>query len=190
MRRLALVLTLACINACALPGTPPAVQREEVGNAPARTSRQMPAAMLERLGRYQNTRGARDSRGWTKAGCGLIVAPASPRPTRRIAYCQPLGMREQLTFYPRAGLRRVCLAAWRDGFVFAKDKGGDEFSQLYWFDNSPRASPPCSPTASAARTAARSGRDGGCWRTSTARNGTDTRHLGARHEHRRASARW
>lgn len=58
MRRLALVLTLACINAYALPGTPPAVQREEVGQRLSENIPPMPAAMLERLGRYQNTRGA------------------------------------------------------------------------------------------------------------------------------------
>jgi len=45
-------------------------------------------------------------------------------------------MREQLSFYkePVAGITASPAKAWRHGFVFAKDKGGDEFSQSYWYD--------------------------------------------------------
>ena len=45
-------------------------------------------------------------------------------------------MREQLTFYdePVAGTTPVPAGADRAGFVFGKDVGGDEFSQLHWFD--------------------------------------------------------
>ena len=74
--------------------------------------------------------------GWTQDGCMLISTRfAETAQAHRV--CQPMGMREQLTFYPeplaaieaRAGRRRSC-----DGFVFGKDVGGNEFWQLHWFD--------------------------------------------------------
>ncbi|MFX8868148.1 hypothetical protein ABTM84_19440, partial [Acinetobacter baumannii] len=50
--------------------------------------------------------------------------------------CQPLGMREQLTFYPEplSSLETAPATANLDGFVFGKDVGGNEFWQLHWFD--------------------------------------------------------
>ena len=63
----------------------------------------------------------------------------------------------------------------RDGFVFGKDKGGDEFSQLYWFDLDTRET---TLLTDGKRTqngsaAVRARRQALAY-SSTARNGTDT----------------
>ena len=91
---------------------------------------EIPAAIAEAVGRYTEFRSS---------------ALTSWHPTRREMLIQtrfgdtpqihevrfPLGARRQLTFFPD----RVGNASWprrsADYFVFAKDKGGDEFSQLY-----------------------------------------------------------
>lgn len=139
MPRLALLLSvivLACI-ACVPAQTQ--VNREEAGNRVSEGVPAIPAELTERLDRYQNTRGA-DVAGWTRDGC-LLIGTRFAETNQAHRVCTPLGMREQLTFYPEPvdGLTPAPAGAWRDGFVFAKDKGGDEFSQLYWFDSQTRS---------------------------------------------------
>jgi dipeptidyl aminopeptidase/acylaminoacyl peptidase len=132
-------------------------------------------ALLETLARYQNTRGAAVV-GFTKNGCVLVLTRfAETNQVHRV--CRALGMREQLTFYNEPiGFAAVAPAASKlDGFVFGKDEGGNEFSQLYWFDLQTRAvtritdgkrSQNLNPVWSA---------DGGKLAySSTARNGVDT----------------
>lgn len=151
------------------------VERQEVGNRISENIPEIPAELVDRLNRYQNTRGASVS-GWTKDGC-LLVGTRFAETSQVHRVCQPLGMREQLTFYPEPVGRVVPMpgAASRDGFVFTKDKGGDEYSQLYWFDGGSRE-------ASLLTDGKRTQNSGpllspdGKWLAyrSTARNGTDT----------------
>ncbi|HOZ24512.1 MAG TPA: hypothetical protein PLI83_06965, partial [Thermomonas sp.] len=98
------------------------VKREVVGNRTSENIPEIPAALLEQLNRYQNTRGA-GLAGWTKDGC-LLISTRFAETAQAHRVCQPLGMREQLTFYPEpvGGLTPAPAKAWRDGFVFAKDK--------------------------------------------------------------------
>ena len=58
----------------------------------------VPAELLERLNRYQNTRGA-SLAGWTRDGC-LLVSTRFAETAQAHRVCEPLGMREQLTFHP------------------------------------------------------------------------------------------
>lgn len=115
------------------------VKRETVGNRTTENVPAIDAALIEQLNRYQNTRGA-GVEGWTHDGC-LLISTRFAETAQAHRVCQPLGMREQLTFYPEpvAGITPAPAKAWRQGFVFAKDKGGDEFSQLYWFDDATRS---------------------------------------------------
>ncbi len=172
-RTLALSLVLACSPALAQSAAD--VQREEVGNRISENIPAIPAGLLERLNRYQNTRGA-SLAGWTKDGC-LLVGTRFAETTQAHRVCQPLGMREQLTFYPEpvAGMRVAPAASKLDGFVFSKDKGGDEFSQLYWFDFASRAASLLTDGRRSQNNGALFSRDGRlvAYR-STARNGTDT----------------
>lgn len=128
---LACALSLASATASAQSTTP---KREVVGN---RTTENVPPIrpeLIEQLNRYQNTRGA-SVEGWTSDGC-LIIGTRFAETAQAHRVCQPLGAREQLTFYPEpvAGITVAPAASPRKGFVFAKDQGGNEFSQLYWFD--------------------------------------------------------
>ncbi|RZA20811.1 MAG: S9 family peptidase [Lysobacteraceae bacterium] len=157
------------------PAAAPAdVKREVVGNRTSENIPAIPVELLEQLNRYQNTRGA-GLAGWTKDGC-LLISTRFAETAQAHRVCQPLGMREQLTFYPEpvGGLTPAPSKAWRDGFVFAKDKGGDEFSQLYWFDNATRSTTLLTDGKRSQNGGTTLSRDGGLMAySSTSRNGTD-----------------
>ncbi|MFM1783222.1 MAG: hypothetical protein RIS14_975, partial [Pseudomonadota bacterium] len=133
MRNTLLALTLL---AAALPAI--AVERVDIGNRISENLPEIPAELIDSLNQYQNTRGAGFA-GWTTGGC-LLISTRFAETAQVHRVCQPMGMREQLTFYkePVAGITASPAKARRQGFVFAKDKGGDEFSQLYWFDYATR----------------------------------------------------
>ncbi|MEI2456998.1 S9 family peptidase [Lysobacter firmicutimachus] len=123
-------LALACAGVHAQPSS--AVERERHGNRVSENLPEIPAELLERLNRYQNTRGA-GLGGWTREGC-LLIGTRFAETVQAHRVCQPLGMREQLTFYREPVGSLGTAPAGADGFVFGKDVGGNEFWQLYWFD--------------------------------------------------------
>lgn len=174
-------LTAAVLGfACTLPAfaqTAPAagVVREEVGNRISENIPAIPQVLIDRLNRYQNTRGAGVA-GWTKNGC-LLISTRFAETSQAHRVCQPLGMREQLTFYPEpvGSISPVPAGAAQDGFVFSKDKGGDEFSQLYWFDNATRDVTLLTDGKRTQNSGGLFSHDGKLLAyRSTARNGTDT----------------
>jgi dipeptidyl aminopeptidase/acylaminoacyl peptidase len=126
------LLAFACTQAIA--AEPTTVKREEVGNRVSEGIPAIPAELMDKLLRYQNTRGANFT-GWTREDC-LLVTTRFAETSQVHRVCKPMGMREQLTFYPEPvnGATAMPAKAQGNGFVFGKDKGGDEFSQLYWFD--------------------------------------------------------
>jgi len=151
------------------------VERVETGNRVSENIPAIPPELLEQLNRYQNTRAAAFA-GWTKQGCVLIATRfAETAQAHRV--CAPLGMREQLTFYaePISNLGMAPVASGLDGFVFGKDVGGNEFSQLYWFDLGSRAVTLLTDGKRSQNHTPLFSRDGKylAW-SSTARNGTDT----------------
>ncbi len=171
--RLLLAVALA---GCMLPAaaqTAP-VERKVVGNRVTENVPEIPAELVERLARYQNTRGANVD-GWTAEGC-LLVSTRFAETAQVHRVCEPMGMREQLTFYPEpvAGVVPAPKNAWRRGFVFGKDRGGDEFSQLYWFDDQTRSITLLTDGKRSQNGGTVLNHDGSlmAW-SSTARNGTD-----------------
>lgn len=168
---LAAALALLVLPAAAQPAT---AERKVVGNRTTENVPEIPAALVERLNRYQNTRGANVA-GWTADGC-LLVSTRFAETAQVHRVCQPLGMREQLTFYPEpvAGVVAAPAQASRRGFVFGKDRGGDEFSQLYWFDDATRAITLLTDGKRSQNGGTVLSRDGARMAyASTARNGTD-----------------
>ncbi|HEY1138690.1 MAG TPA: S9 family peptidase [Lysobacter sp.] len=151
------------------------VKREEVGNRTSENIPPIPVELLDQLNRYQNTRGA-GLAGWTRDGC-LLISTRFAETAQAHRVCQPMGMREQLTFYPEplGGIAVAPANSTLDGFVFSKDKGGDEFSQLYWFDFASRGVSLLTDGKRTQNNGALFSRDGTrmAW-SSTARNGTDT----------------
>ena len=166
-----LLAALLAPHVAAAPAT--GIERQVAGNRTTENVPAVPAELLDRLDRYQNTRGA-SLAGWTRNGC-LLVSTRFAETAQAHRVCTPLGMREQLTFYPEPVSGLVpAPAAGRDGFVFAKDRGGDEFSQLYWFDEADRGTTRLTDGKRSQNGGAVLSRDGRqlAW-ASTARNGTD-----------------
>ena len=172
------VLTVTALAAaCAWPAfaqSPAPVQREETGNRVSENIPAIPPELVERLNRYQNTRSASVA-GWTADGC-LLVGTRFAETSQVHRVCEPMGMREQLTFYPEpvAGIDAAPAAADLDGFVFGKDIGGNEAWQLHWFDLGTREVRLLTDGQSRNQGALFS-HDGRRFAySSTARNGTDT----------------
>jgi dipeptidyl aminopeptidase/acylaminoacyl peptidase len=151
------------------------VVRQEQGTRITESIPTIPPELVERLSRYQNTRGAGVA-GWTHDGCVLISTRfAETSQAHRV--CQPMGAREQLTFYsePVASLSPTPAQSAQHGFVFSKDKGGDEFSQLYWFDGRSREVSLLTDGKRTQNSSPLFSNDGALLAyRSTARNGTDT----------------
>jgi dipeptidyl aminopeptidase/acylaminoacyl peptidase len=85
--------------------------------------------LAARLERYQQSRGATFF-DWTADGSLLISTRfGETEQVHRVA--APLGMREQLTFYPDP-IEWARAARSGGGLVFLKDEGGDENAQVYY----------------------------------------------------------
>ena len=112
--------TLLCL---ALAAAAPAfaqdatVAREETGNRVSENVPAIPAELVERLNRYQNTRGASFA-GWLDDGSMLVTTRfAETAQAHRVR--MPMGAREQLTFFPEpVASVTAAPAPGADGFVF------------------------------------------------------------------------
>lgn len=130
MLKLLTAAALLALIPCALQASdaPPRVER---GNLVTEGIPEIPPALAESLGRYQQTRSA-VLEGWLKDGSALIATRfGETAQIHRVA--APGADRRQLTFFPEP-ITDAQPAPDGSGFVFAKDRGGDEFFQLYWFD--------------------------------------------------------
>jgi dipeptidyl aminopeptidase/acylaminoacyl peptidase len=112
----------------------PVTLRRESGNLVLEGIPQRDTAMSERLGRYINGRNARFA-DWQPDG-SLLVATRFGDVDQIHRVTGPGGAREQLTFYPEPITRAEANA---NGFVFLKDRGGDENAQIYYYRNSDRS---------------------------------------------------
>ncbi len=168
MNRLAAALLLVASTASAAP----TVTREEVGNRISENVPPIPAELMTRLEAYQNTRGARLA-GWLSDETLLIATRfGNTEQVHRVA--QPLGMREQLTFYNEPVVEAVPLPD-RPGFVFGRDVGGSEFWQIHRYDLADRSVVRLTDGARSRNDGVVLSRDGKLVAyTSTARNGTDS----------------
>ncbi len=111
---------------------PAVTLRRENGNLVLEGIPQPDAALADELARYQSGRQARFL-DWLPDGSMLVATRfGDAEQVHRVA--APLGNREQLTFYaePIATARAAHVAA-ADGFVFLKDRGGDENHQIYYY---------------------------------------------------------
>ncbi|MCL1635945.1 S9 family peptidase [Luteimonas sp. SX5] len=177
MTRARIVLLCALAAACALPAAAQTakIDRQVQGNRTTENVPAIPAELIERLNRYQNTRGAGIA-GWTQDGC-LLISTRFAETSQAHRVCQPLGMREQITFYnePVSDLTVAPAKSGRNGFVFGKDVGGNEFSQLHWYDLTTRDVVMLTDGKRSQNRGALFSEDGKQLAySSTARNGTDT----------------
>ncbi|MES2683273.1 MAG: prolyl oligopeptidase family serine peptidase [Pseudomonadota bacterium] len=108
-----------------------APKRVERGNLVMEGVPEIPAELTERLNRYQQARSAAFS-GWLPDGSALLSTRfGETAQIHRVT--QPMGARNQLTFYPEP-IGGALPHPKKNGFVFSKDAGGNEFFQFYYFD--------------------------------------------------------
>lgn len=131
-RWLVLLVGLALGGCGSNPVEPaPDVQPRRVGNLLLFDVPEVPTETLVRLRQYQNTRSA-GLRGWM--GDSLLIATRFGDTTQLHQVHAPMGAREQLTFFDEP-VSQAYLSIRNDaGFVYARDVGGSEFYQLFWFD--------------------------------------------------------
>ena len=139
-----------CVATLALPGALLAQSQPLVPSPPLAQSQPGPShqergslifegipapdsSLAMRLERYQQSRGA-TFLDWLPDG-GMLVATRFGNAEQVHRVAAPLGDREQLTFFPDpiSGARAAQTGAGPARFVFLKDEGGDENSQLYYY---------------------------------------------------------
>ncbi len=110
--------------------------RRPVGNLMVENVPDIPPALLERYEQYQNTRSASFA-DWDADGKGMYISTRFGDVAQIHHLEHPGGYREQVTFFkePVSNVF-VCPDSARHGFIFAKDQGGNENYQLYFFDRS------------------------------------------------------
>ncbi len=91
----------------------------------------VPDSVFDRLHQYQNTRAVR-LHGWTAEGLLVGIRFSETDQLHRLR--TPMGAREQLSFFDEPILGAFTTPANQEGFVYARDVGGSEFYQLFWFD--------------------------------------------------------
>ncbi len=127
-----LALTFLSLTSPAEAQQSPPTLRRESGNLVLEGIPPRDAALADKLARYQNGRNAQFL-DWLPDGSMLIATRfGDADQVHRVA--TPLGSREQLTFYPEPiADARAPIVATADGFVFLKDRGGDENHQFYYY---------------------------------------------------------
>src|SRR5258706_6982841 len=92
-----------------------------------------PAALPEEVGRYTQFRAAGFA-SWHPTQRRMLIRTRFADAYQIHALRMPGGARRQMTFYPDGIAAASYCPATGDYFIFAKDKGGSEFHQLYRFD--------------------------------------------------------
>jgi dipeptidyl aminopeptidase/acylaminoacyl peptidase len=123
-------LSLSLLTAVSAPAQPlPVPLHREVGSLVYDGIPPADPALAARLARYTQSRGA-TFLDWMADGSMLVATRfADTEQVHRVA--MPLGMREQLTFYPDP-IAWARAARSGTGFAFLKDQGGDDNTQVFY----------------------------------------------------------
>ncbi len=117
-----------------------AQERKEMGNLVLEDVPDIPKEISARIQQYQNTRSASFA-DWIPNRDGMLMATRFGNTTQLHLLQQPGGARNQITFFEEpVGNGSFCPLAEYNGFLFTKDSGGNEFSQIFWYDMSKRES--------------------------------------------------
>jgi dipeptidyl aminopeptidase/acylaminoacyl peptidase len=129
-------ILLTTVMACLAIATHAAV--EERGNLVLDNIPSVDSPRTTRLEDYMNSRGA-SFVDWLP-GDGLLVATRFGDVEQLHRVLVPMGAREQLTFYREpVTVARVPRSGVAPGFVFLRDQGGNENSQVHYYDLNSRA---------------------------------------------------
>lgn len=127
---LRLILASALIAGASVPAAEPVVV--ERGQLRTEDIPPTPPELAERMLQYQNIRGA-GFRGWLAGGASILMSTRFGETSQLHRVDFPLGARTQLTFF-REPVGSAAIHPFREELIFAKDQGGDEFSQLHHFN--------------------------------------------------------
>ncbi|QHT72188.1 S9 family peptidase [Rhodocytophaga rosea] len=95
---------------------------------------EIPERISEKLFQYQNTRSA-FVEDWLPGGKGILIDTRFGETSQLHIVAMPGGARRQITFFNEPiGSAAVCPDPSKNSFLFTKDMGGNEFSQIYHFD--------------------------------------------------------
>jgi dipeptidyl aminopeptidase/acylaminoacyl peptidase len=111
-----------------------AQEKKEIGSLVLEGIPEIPAPLIERMNQYQNTRSA-GLGSWSANGKGILIITRFAETAQLHQVDFPGGDRKQITFFKEpVGGGSFCPDTTYKGFMFTRDAGGNEFSQLYWFD--------------------------------------------------------
>ncbi len=130
-RCLALVLLLSTLSLAADKPTTPALHPADnlvVDGVP-----DVPQSVVEQVGRYSEFRGATPT-SWHPLRREMIIMTRFADTAQAHLVKMPGGARTQLTFFPENVYGGHFEPTKGDYFIYAKDKGGDEFYQIYRYD--------------------------------------------------------
>jgi dipeptidyl aminopeptidase/acylaminoacyl peptidase len=133
----------------------------------------IPQSLAERVARYTEARSAPFA-GWHPDRREMIVQTRFGDTAQVHKVQVPLGMRRQLTFFPEPIGSASHGPGMRDGFVFTKDIGGNEFYQIFRYDAATGDSTMLTDGSSRNGTPVWSNRGDRILYTSTRRTGADT----------------
>ncbi len=134
LRNRSLVRTLLALlpaGVVAAAGPAPAEVRE-VGQLVLDGVPEIPARIVEKTRQYQNIRPA-GLAAWTPDGAGLFILTRFGEADQVHHVATPRGMRKQITFFDEP-VGSASFGTAEDWFLFTKDVGGNEMSQIYRFD--------------------------------------------------------
>lgn len=108
--------------------------RREEGNMILEDVPEVPEEIKNRIGQYQNTRSA-SFKDWLPNDGGIMISTRFGNTTQLHTVENPGAARKQLTYFDEP-LSNGSFSSSPDynGFLFTKDTGGDEFSQIFWYD--------------------------------------------------------
>jgi dipeptidyl aminopeptidase/acylaminoacyl peptidase len=108
--------------------------RREVGNMILEDVPEIPEDISTRIQQYQNTRSASFA-DWLPKGEGILIATRFGNTSQLHTVNNTEGARNQITFFDEPVTNgSFSPSPVHNGFLFTKDIGGNEFSQIYWYD--------------------------------------------------------
>ncbi len=111
-----------------------AQNRREVGNMVLEDVPDVPEEIKNRIQQYQNTRSA-SLVDWLPNDKGILISTRFGNTTQFHTVNSPGASRNQITFFDEpVSNGSVCPLSDYNGFLFTKDIGGNELSQIYWYD--------------------------------------------------------
>jgi len=109
-------------------------QEKEIGNLIIENIPDIPSEIVESTAQYQNTRSAQ-LLDFSPQNGQILLSTRFGETNQLHVLKQSMGARKQITFFKEpVNYATYCPDKKYQGFIFLRDAGGNEFSQLFWHD--------------------------------------------------------